>query len=163
MSTEEETEESSGKGGLKGILLGLLAALVLGAGGFYAAYSGLIGGESAKESGHEKAGKGEKGAGPAVAFVPLDPLVVSIGRAGDGRYLRFSAQLEVAAEDLEEVTLLSPRVLDVLNSYLRAVETDDIEDPAAMARLRAQMLRRVQLVTGEGRVRDLLITEFVIG
>ena len=75
--------------------------------------------------------------------------MVSIGRGG-GRYLRFSAQLEVAAADVEEVTLLSPRVLDVLNSYLRAVETADIEDPAAMARLRAQMLRRVQLVTGEG-------------
>jgi flagellar FliL protein len=31
-----------------------------------------------------------------------------------------------------------------------------------MARLRAQMLRRIQVVTGEGRVRDLLITEFVL-
>ena len=163
MSTDEETEDSASKGGLKGLLLGLLAALVLGAGGFYAAYSGLIGGESAKGSSHDKAGKGGKADGPAIAFVALEPLVVSIGRAGDGRYLRFSAQLEVAAADVEEVTLLSPRVLDVLNSYLRAVETADIEDPAAMARLRAQMLRRVQLVTGEGRVRDLLITEFVIG
>ncbi|MFL9503735.1 flagellar basal body-associated FliL family protein [Rhodopseudomonas palustris] len=38
----------------------------------------------------------------------------------------------------------------------------EIEDPSAMARLRAQMLRRVQIVTGEGRVRDLLITEFVL-
>ena len=31
-----------------------------------------------------------------------------------------------------------------------------------LVRLRAQMLRRVQMVTGEGRVRDLLITEFVL-
>ena len=38
----------------------------------------------------------------------------------------------------------------------------DIEDPAALARLRAQMLRRIQVVTGEGQVRDLLITEFVL-
>jgi len=42
------------------------------------------------------------------------------------------------------------------------VETKDLEDPLALVRLRAQMLRRVQMVTGEGRVRDLLITEFVI-
>ena len=49
-----------------------------------------------------------------------------------------------------------PRILDVLNSYLRAVELADLEDPSAMVRLRAQMLRRVQIVTGEGRVRDLL-------
>ena len=55
-----------------------------------------------------------------------------------------------------------PRVLDVLNTYLRAVEVRDLEEPAALARLRAQMLRRVQVVTGEGRVRDLLVTEFVL-
>jgi flagellar FliL protein len=28
--------------------------------------------------------------------------------------------------------------------------------------LRAQMLRRVQIVAGEGRIRDLLIMEFVL-
>ena len=55
-----------------------------------------------------------------------------------------------------------PRIVDVLNTYLRAVEVRDLEEPAAMARLRAQMLRRVQVVTGEGRVRDLLVTEFVL-
>ena len=160
---EEDAAESGGKGGLKGLLFGLVAALVLGAGGFYAAYSGLIGGgESAAGSSHGKSA-GKEGGGPAIAFVPLDPLVVSIGRAASGRYLRFSAQLEVPAEHAQEVEMLKPRVLDVLNSYLRAVESADIEDPSAMARLRAQMLRRVQLVTGDGRVRDLLITEFVLG
>ena len=48
------------------------------------------------------------------------------------------------------------------NSYLRAVAITDLEDPSAMTRLRAQMLRRVQIVTGEGRVRDLLVTEFLL-
>ena len=55
-----------------------------------------------------------------------------------------------------------PRVLDTLNTYLRAVDVADLENPAALAKLRAQMLRRVQVVTGEGRVRDLLVTEFVL-
>ena len=61
-----------------------------------------------------------------------------------------------------DVTLLLPRVIDVLNSYLRAVEVADLEDPTALVRLRAQMLRRVQMVAGDGRVRDLLVTGFVI-
>ena len=56
-----------------------------------------------------------------------------------------------------------PRVLDVLNTYLRAV---DVKRPRGRrprcARLRAQMLRRIQVVTGEGMVRDLLVTEFVL-
>jgi flagellar FliL protein len=55
-----------------------------------------------------------------------------------------------------------PRVVDVLNGFLRAVDVTDLEDPAALLRLRAQMLRRVQIVTGEGAVRDLLVMEFVV-
>ena len=37
-----------------------------------------------------------------------------------------------------------------------------IRHPEAEARLRAQMLRRIQVVTGEAQVRDLLVTEFVL-
>ncbi len=55
-----------------------------------------------------------------------------------------------------------PRVIDVLNSYLRALETSDLADSTALVRLRAQMLRRVQIVTGGDRVHDLLIMEFVL-
>ena len=55
-----------------------------------------------------------------------------------------------------------PRINDVLNVYLRAVDERDFEVPRAMVRLRAQMLRRVQLVTPPGAVRDVLIQEFVL-
>ncbi len=94
--------------------------------------------------------------------MPIEPIVVTLGPKSTHQYLRFTSQLEVSKSYSEEVTLLMPRILDVLNGYLRAVEIAELEDPAAMARLRAQMLRRVQIVTGEGRVRDLLVTEFVL-
>ena len=58
--------------------------------------------------------------------------------------------------------MLVPRILDVLNGYLRAVEVAELGDANALVRLRSQMLRRIQIVTGEGRVRDLLVTEFVL-
>ena len=61
-----------------------------------------------------------------------------------------------------EVTRLSPRVLDVLNGYLRVIAVDELSDPTSLARLRAQMLRRIQVVTGAGRVSDLLVTQFVV-
>ena len=57
---------------------------------------------------------------------------------------------------------LLPRVTDVLNGYLRAVSVEKLEEPTALIMLRAQMLRRIQIITGEGRVRDLLIMEFVL-
>lgn len=60
------------------------------------------------------------------------------------------------------MTTLLPRVVDTLNTYLRAVDVADLAAPAMAVKIRAQMLRRVQIVTGEGRVRDLLISEFVL-
>ena len=160
------------------LILGVTLALLGGGGGFYAVYSGMIlGGEShlpMTADAHEHGGHGEGDVGhdselaiaPAplgdVVFVPLDPLVISLAPTSHSRHLKFRAQLEVVTGTEAEVQALSPRVIDVLNSYLRAIEPADLENPAILARLRAQMLRRVQVVAGADRVRDLLIMEFVL-
>jgi flagellar protein FliL len=150
-------DEAPVKRSKKPLLIGLVLAILLGGGGFYATWSGLI-------LGTEDHGEDAAAPGPlaGVAFVPLETMVVSLGPDSGSEHLRFTAQVEVVDTAEADVTLLKPRILDVLNSYLRAIDTASIEDPQAMARLRAQMLRRVQVVTGEGRVRDLLITEFVL-
>jgi len=141
------------------ILIGLALALVLGGGGFFAVSSGMILPPADEE--HEETVADDPNL-PDVAFVPIQPLVINLGRDGRNNYLRFQAQLEVASKYEADVTGLLPRVTDVLNSYLRAVGISELEDPAALTRLRAQMLRRIQVVTGQGRVRDLLIMEFVL-
>lgn len=159
MAAADATIESSPKTrSKKPLLIGLVLAVVLGGGGFYATFSGLILG------GHEEHAEEEKLPGPltGIAFVPLETIVISLGPDSGSEHLRFTAQLEVVDAAAADVTTLAPRILDVVNSYLRAIDTASIEDPQAMARLRAQMLRRIQVVTGEGRVRDLLITEFVL-
>lgn len=61
-----------------------------------------------------------------------------------------------------EVRRVMPRILDTLNGYLRAVSVAELEDPGALLLLRAQMLRRIQIVVGEAAVSDLLIVEFVL-
>jgi flagellar FliL protein len=162
--------EHAPKKGKLGLILGLVGALALGGGGFYAIYAGLLdpaalfGGGGHASDGQASDGHGAPAATALadVAFVPMDPIMISLPPGGTARHLRFSGQLEVAPENAATVAALMPRVLDVLNTYLRAVQARDIEDPAALARLRAQMLRRIQVVTGDGQVRDLLITEFVL-
>jgi flagellar FliL protein len=157
----EGKRKKSGKGGL---IIGLVLMLGFGGGGFFATFSGMIalpfgGGDGA----HAAASAPQKVADMApTAFVPLDEIVISLGRGARAKHLVLAAELEVEPAMAEEVATLRPRVLDVLNTYLRALDERDIEDPAAMTRLRAQMLRRIQVVTGEGRVRDLLITRFVL-
>jgi flagellar FliL protein len=137
--------------------------LVLGGGGFWATWSGLV----ALPSGDEDRPPGAEAPAAVpplapVAFVGLEPILVSLAETARARHLEMVAQLETAPVHEAEVRLLLPRVMDVANTYLRAVEARDLEDPRAMGRIRAQLLRRIQIVTGEGRVRDLLITRFVL-
>lgn len=162
MDETDAAEDGQKKKSKLPLIIGLILAIALGGGGFYATYSGLLtGGGPGASDGHAKK-SGDKTHGADVAFVPIEPLVISLGNGASSRHLRFSAQLEVEADYQAEVSHLMPRVMDVLNGYLRAVDIADIEERAALIRLRAQMLRRVQIVTGDGRVRDLLVTEFVL-
>ncbi|MEM9581660.1 MAG: flagellar basal body-associated FliL family protein [Pseudomonadota bacterium] len=159
MSESEETDETEAPPkSKKGLLIGLVLAAAMGGGAFFAVFSGMI-----------LAPAEEKYAGEApviiedtnpASFVALTPLVISLGSRSDYQ-LRFNAQLEVEPSKKEDVENLMPRILDVLNGYLRAVDIREMQDPTALVKLRVQMLRRVQLVTGTGHVRDLLITEFV--
>ena len=182
MATNAETDQSPAKASKLPLLIGLVLALAGGGGGFYATYSGLLdsllGGGAAEASGAApaaghgapaadahgsapaEAGHGESATG-TTGFVPVDPITVNLGPRGETRHLRFSAQLEVAPGAATEVQRLMPRILDVLNIYLRALDPYELEEPAALMRLRAQMLRRVQIVTGPGLVSDLLVIEFV--
>lgn len=158
MADAEEPQEVAPKKSKKPLIIGLVLALVLGGGGFYATYSGLI-------LGHEEpapVATEEVSPLPDIAFVPVEPLVITLGASDAGRNLRFTSQIEVASAYTADVTLLLPRIVDVMNGYLRALDPAELDDPAMLLRVRAQLLRRIQLVTGEGRVRDLLVTEFVL-
>ena len=153
---DAESEEKPKKKGLKPILFGFVLLLVGGGAGFGVVSAGLLGpGDKSSENVSAKVTDD-------VAFVPLEPMIVSVGRGGRQRHLKFQAQLEVAPQYVANVTAVLPRVVDILNGYLRAVEVSDIEEPAALVKLRAQMLRRVQIVVGEELVSDLLISEFVL-
>lgn len=165
MSDDTELEEDVPKKKSRmPLILGLVLALVGGGGGFFAVSQGLILGGGAEPDQEAAAPKAETLDTPPLelAFVPLDPLVISIRDDSGQAHLRFSAQLEVTPEYLLEVEALKPRIVDVLNGYLRAVSIAEMADPQSLARLRGQMLRRVQVVTGEGRVNDLLVMEFVL-
>lgn len=139
------------------ILIGLVSAILLGGGGFYATWSGMIFSGAPKHTVAETIAPL-----PDIAFVPVDPIIISLAPGATAKFLRFTSQLEVNKATTVEVTLLLPRIMDVLNGYLRAIDVAQLQDPSALIRIRAHMLRRIQIVTGEGRVRDLLITEFVL-
>jgi len=174
MSETAEAPERAPETAKKSRILPLaaVAALALGGASFYAAFSGMVSvpfltPEPAAEAAAEapapeplEAARREETAAPE--FVTLAPLVIPLASPPDDGVLRVSLIVETAPGSLAGVEASVPRIMDVLNTFLRAVDRSVLAEPAEMSRLRAQMLRRVSLVTPPGAVRDLLIQEFVL-
>ncbi|MEW2919023.1 flagellar basal body-associated FliL family protein [Ruegeria sp. ANG10] len=161
-ATAEQAEVPE-KAGKKGMIIGVILAVAGAAGGYFLTTSGLLpfGGKPAMEDIKETdKGKAVK-ALPQVGFIDLPPVIVSLN-AGDSRHLKFHAQLEVNSGYAADVEKMKPRIMDILNGYLRAVEVSDLEDSLALMRIRGHLLRRIEIVVGEGRVRDVLVMEFVL-
>lgn len=164
MKEEGDVEEPKRKKGLLiPLLIGVILAAAGGGGGFWAVTQGPLAPPDPEEHAEEVGVHDEEHSAPVdVAFVELETIVVTLGAEASNRNLIFTAALEVAPDYEDEVIELTPRVLDVLNSYLRVISISELSEPTSLARLRAQMLRRIQVVTGTGRVRDLLVTQFLV-
>lgn len=161
-NVEEIEEEAPTKGGKLGLILGLVLGLVAGGTSFFATFSGMLPiGAAEEDSGAHVPDKPVKQL-PNVSFFALDPIVVAIRASDKYRMLRFSGQLQISPEYMTEAEVLKPRIIDVMNTYLNALRADQFEDPIAMIKLRAQLLRRIQIVTGKDNVQDLLIREFIL-
>jgi flagellar FliL protein len=157
----DEADPPKKKG--KGMLFGIVGALLLGGGGAFATYSGMIElpfGPGAKTE-HVEA-KPVAATMPEVAYVELDPIVVDFGRGGrDGRF-RIALAIETAPVNEDVVDQSRHRITDTLYSFLRAVKEDDLRNPSKTDLLRSRILRRVLLETPPGAVSDVLISELVI-
>ncbi|MEM7317954.1 MAG: flagellar basal body-associated FliL family protein, partial [Pseudomonadota bacterium] len=161
---EIEAQDKTRKSGLVVAILLVLA----GAGAGYFAYAaGLVPfgpAQTRSEIKNETDSPGAHAASPLddVAYVDLGALLITLGKDAEQRHLRFHAQVEVEARYQSDVEKIRPRILDVLNGYLRALELADLTDPLALTRIRGHLIRRLDIVAGEDRIRDLLVTEFVL-
>lgn len=163
---EADGAQQKKKGLMGPIMIGLAAAVVLGAGAAFAVMSGLAPiGDAPKETAEEKKKREAKEAlakTPPPVFVAFEPLTITVVADGAPRQLRLQLSLETTEPFAPRVEEMRPRVLDALNTMLRAMNQDELTEPSSLDRLRAQMLRRIRIATDPTAVKDLLITEFVI-
>lgn len=160
-TVQDENPTTGGSRQRAPIGLASIAALALGATGYLTVGTGLLPGLP------DTLSRGSPSAHPAdtesdATFVALDPFMVTIPRTNPVRQLRLELQLEVPAGARAEILALSPRLEDTMNTYLRSIDLSDIEDPDTLLRMRMQLLRRLQVAAGEGRITDLLVTQFLI-
>lgn len=142
-----------------GMLIAIIIAVVALCGGGAAGYMGFI--PPLPFLSHDE--KTEKM--PDVSktiFVELPKIVVTLGEDAQAKHLRAGFAIETDPNYEERVKQLKPRLMDVLNTYLRVIEEKELVNPERFQNLQAQMLRRCRLVAGEAAIKNLLVQEFVL-
>lgn len=170
MTQAENQPDDSSRRGKKTKYIIAIALFIAGSGAGYAGNSiGLfdaIPGLKTRES-HEESGEVASHSSPFPSpseahFIDIPTVVATLPRGYAHSHVRFTMKLDVPAQYVDEVVALEPRIVDVLNTYLRAVRPEDFEKPQALMMIRTHILARMQVVAGSGRVNDVLIQEFVL-
>lgn len=151
------------------LLMGMAALLLLGSGGG-AAWVFVPGVQEAVRkiiTPEEAADETSAAAAPAPAsrpvFVEMPEMTLTLPNAGRPRQLRLKLAVEVNADPAQPPPeLMTPRVYDSLILYLRTLRDSELDGALAMDRLRGDLHRRLDLLLGDGKVRDVLITGFVV-
>lgn len=164
------------------VLIGAVALLVVGGGGAGAFFLFMkpAGAEAApadhgpakKKGGGHGGGGGEADAalgtireGPdGVTFLTLPDMIVNI-QAADGRptFLKLTLTLEMQDPELaHHLQAESPRLNDILQTFLRELRPEDLAGSAGSYQLRQEILRRVNLVAAPEEVDAVLIEEMLI-
>ncbi len=189
-SSEDGGEAPPAKKKLPLLFIIIPAALVLLGGGGGAAFllmqpkaASAEAGHGAPEKGHakkgEKKGGGHGGGGDAAAdaslgviaegpdgvtFYTLPDMVVNIqGPEGRPTFLKLKLTLEMKDPALaEHLQAEMPRMQDMFQGFLRELRPEDLAGSAGSFQLRAEILRRVNLIAAPGKVDAVLIEEMLV-
>lgn len=151
------------KPGKLGKLLGLLAPVLVFGAAFGASYA--MGGKPAPapviEETDTKADAEPHTASwraprPSSTYA-MDPLTITAG--AQGQTLKIGLSVEVWEKD---AYLDMPRLRDAFTAYLRALEPDQLADPAFHMKMKRALLHRARVVSGPDVVADVLITDFLL-
>lgn len=170
MSAAEEIPEQPVKSRKKKVLIIAPVLFALGAGGGFGAikmglFDSILGSDAAESEVGAMVATGQSSpftASGTPSFVDIPTVVVNLPRNSGHRHLRFTMKLEVQPNAVADIVALEPRILDILNTYLRAVDAADFDQPQTLSMIRAHLLARMQIVAGSGRVTDVLVQEFVL-
>ena len=133
-----------------------------------------LGKEEKKEGGGHGGGGKEGEADPAlgviaegpdgVTFYTLPDMVMNI-QSPDGRPTFLKLKLTLEMQDAEVATHLQeemPRLQDMFTGFVRELRPEDLSGSAGTYQLRAEILRRVNLIAAPGKVDAVLIEEMLV-
>lgn len=161
---ESDATEGSGKSG-SSLIFQIIMVLVVGAASFAAVFllprDEPASTEHGSEHGSEHAdAEPELDLAPDTTFLELTPLTLSL--SDNRRTLKIGITLEVISGEEGYIDPDDPKIRDAFMGYLRSLRTEQLEDAAFMAQMRAQLLRRAEVILGPGKIHGILITDFLV-
>ena len=99
-----------------------------------------------------------------VTFFTLPDMTVNI-QSPDGRPTYLKLKLTLETKDLavaEQLQAEMPRMQDMFQGFLRELRPEDLAGSAGSFQLRAEILRRVNLIAAPGKVDAVLIEEMLV-
>lgn len=163
LSEDVELEATPRQQGLSGkkIVLFVLAPLVL-----VAAALGVLfatGALSSLTGGGEQTQAESKG-GKDVYYHELPTMLVNLNTSnGQKGFLKLTVSLALENQKArDQVTEVTPRIVDSFQVYLRQMRVSDLEGSAGMQRLREELLLRANNTVENAKIKDVLFKEMLV-
>jgi len=93
----------------------------------------------------------------------MDPFVVNLNETGGKRYLKSKIEIEFVGEAVrKELTDRLPQLRDVILLHLSSKTLDEIRNVDGKIELKSALIKRINEVLKQGKIRNLYFTQFVI-
>jgi flagellar FliL protein len=157
---QEEEEQPVRKFPLKWIIIGVVV-LVLTGGGYVGwtmlnpllEQKGADGGQAPDTEAVIEVG----------AMFDMDPYVVNLNEAGGKRYLKAKIEIEYVGDNARlELANRLPQLRDIILLHLSSKSLDDIRSVDGKIELKNALIKRINQVMKQGKIRNLYFTQFVI-
>lgn len=167
---EKPADGGKKKGGKAKFFFLLIVILALLGGGGFAAWKfflepKLLGTPAPAENSavDGAAEKNESESLPPGTMVSMEPFVVNLADPMGRRYLKVTMDVEAVDEKAaQELTVALPRIKDALLLLLSSKTFADISSMDQKIELKNDIVDRLNLIVGKGKVRNVYFTEFVV-
>ncbi|HYC04214.1 MAG TPA: flagellar basal body-associated FliL family protein [Azospirillaceae bacterium] len=148
--------------GKKIVLFIVLPILLIGGGAAGVIFSGILDGGAEEEHVDEEMKPIDPKAPPV--YFEMPEILVNL-MTGERRPVFLKMKITLELTDPQEVLRMPevlPRITDTFQVYLRELRPDDLKGSAGLYRLREELLLRSSAAAAPLRIRDVLISEFLV-
>ena len=156
---EEEADRKAKRAKIFVIIV--LFLLVIGAGAAIAHFMGLF--DQFMNDGTEEAVDEAPPPPLEPQFLELEPIVTNLDGGGANSLLKIAITLVYTdKKDLLTLEQMEPRIMNILQVYVRDVRMDDLRSSEGLNPLRRVLLERINAAVRPARVESILIKNFLI-